>query len=673
MPMRRLLTSFAIVVTALSPAVDASVQKLTLASVSDLTELSLEELMEVEVTSVSRKKQMLSEAAAAVYVISQEDIRRSGATSIPEVLRLVPGLQVARINSNKWAVTSRGFNGLFANKLLVLIDGRSVYTPLFAGVRWDAQDTLLEDVERIEVIRGPGGTLWGANAVNGVINIITKSAKRTQGALVSGGGGDQERGFGAVRYGGALGRGAYMRLYARYFDRDDFEDALGGDAGDRWKMYRGGFRMDWDVSGRDALTLQGDVYDGEAGQSISLPSLSPPSVVAVEEDFDTSGGNVLTRWGWTFSDSSDLALQLYYDHTRRTDLNLVERRDTYDVDFQHRFPLPGGQEVVWGLGYRYTRDRTEGTFAVSFDPGRRSDELWSAFVQDEMHFLDDRLRIILGSKFEENDYAGFEAQPNARVLWKPARDHTLWAAVSRAVRTPSRSDTDIRINFDIFAVPGAPPTLLSIFGSDIESEDLLAYEIGYRGEPSERLSVDMAAFFNIYKHLVTREPGVPFVETDPPPAHMVQPFTFDNKMDGETFGAEAALKLRVTEAWRLIAGYSWLKMDLSLDGSSGDTVSLSAEGSSPRHQFNVRSHLDLPRKVEFDAALYYVDDLPAQGVPDYTRVDARLGWRPTDGLELSLALQNIFDKRHPEFVSVVSGLSSCEAPRSVYGKITWEF
>lgn len=666
------MTSFAILVASLPPAVDASVQELTLASVSNLTELSLEELMEVEVTSVSRKKQMLSEAAAAVYVISQEDIRRSGATSIPEALRLVPGIQVARINSNKWAVSSRGFNGLFANKLLVLIDGRSVYTPLFAGVHWDAQDTLLEDVERIEVIRGPGGTLWGANAVNGVINIITKSARSTQGALASGGGGDKERGFGAVRHGGALGQDAYMRLYAKYFDRDDFEDALGGDAGDRWKMYRGGFRMDWDISARDALTLQGDAYEGEAGQSIDLPSLSPPSVVTAKDDFDTSGGNVLARWGRKFSDSSDLALQLYYDQTRRTDLNLKERRNTYDMDFQHRFHMPGGQEVVWGLGYRYTRDRTEGTFAVSFDPDRRSDELWSAFVQDELHFLDDRLRIIVGSKFEENDYTGLEVQPNARVLLKPATEHTLWAAVSRAVRTPTRSDTDIRINFS--ATPGAPPTLFSIFGSDIESEDLLAYEAGYRGEPSERLSVDIAAFFNIYKHLVTREPDVPFPETDPPPAHLVLPFTLDNKLDGETYGAEAAAKLRVTEAWRLIAGYSWLKMDLSLDGSSTDNSTLPRlEGSSPRHQFNVRSHLDLSRGVEFDTALYHVDNLPAQGVPDYTRVDARLGWRPRDGLELSLAIQNIFDKRHPEFASIISGLSSGEVPRGIYGKATWEF
>ncbi|MBI5186694.1 MAG: TonB-dependent receptor plug domain-containing protein [Nitrospinae bacterium] len=533
--------------------------------VRDLIELGFEKLAQVNITSVSKKEENLLDAAAAVYVVTQEDIRRSGAASIPEALRMVPGLQVARIDANKWAITSRGFNGRYASKLLVLMDGRSIYTPLFAGVYWEVQDTLLEDVDRIEVIRGPGATLWGANAVNGVINIITKKAGETQGGLATGGGGDEERGFGGLRYGGKLNGNASYRAYAKYFNRDSFVDESGKDGTDEWDQYRGGFRVDWDSSQDDSLTFQGDAYSGNAGQTMTQPALAPPYSRTFDGDINVSGENVLARWKRSFSSSSDMEIQLYYDNNEygeedvgRSDL------DIFDLDFQHRFMLGERHQVIWGLGYRYIHGKFDSSFAVSFDPENRADHLFTAFLQDEIAIIHDRLHLIVGSKFEHNDYTGSEAQPNGRLVWTPDPRHTVWTAISRAVRTPSWSDHGIRINF--LAFPGFDgSTVLSSLngGRNFDSEELLAYELGYRLQPSDRLFFDLSTFYNVYNNLLTSEPGAPFYETTPAPAHLATPLRFGNKMDGETYGVEAAATWDVTEAWRLMAGYSWLNMDLN--------------------------------------------------------------------------------------------------------------
>jgi iron complex outermembrane receptor protein len=494
----------------------------------DLTKMTLEDLMDVEVTSVSKKAEKLSDAAAAIFVITQEDIRRSGVTSIPEALRMAPGIEVARIDENKWAITSRGFNRRCANKLLVLIDGRTVYTPLFSGVYWDIQDTLLEDLDRIEVIRGPGAALWGANAVNGVINIITKQANNTQGGLVSGGSGTEERGFASGRFGGLIGKEVYYRVYAKYSERDPFEsfavpnlshgdfnipsgsclhchDRLNTQKRERngWETLQGGFRLDWQRTSSDSLTLQGDIYGSNSGESLTVASFTYPFARDFTNEPSKAGGNILARWKYSFCNSSDMALQLYYDRTEGGEASAKEFRDTFDLDFQYRFAPNKRQEVMLGLGYRYTREDFEDSFTYLLYPQSRDDQLFSTFIQDEIEIMPSRLRLILGSKFEHNDYTGFEIQPNARLLWKPHALHTLWAAVSRAVRIPSRAEHDIQINAlvlppGISQNPGPLPVLVSFFGNnDFDSEELLAYEIGYRTLIHDLVSIDVAAFYNI--------------------------------------------------------------------------------------------------------------------------------------------------------------------------------
>lgn len=641
---------------------------------SGLMKMSIEELMEVKIFSVSKKEEKLFQSPAAIYVITGEDIRRSGARSIPEALRLAPGLQVARIDANKWAISSRGFNRRFANKLLVLMDGRSVYTPFFAGVYWDVQDTMLEDVDRIEVIRGPGATLWGANAVNGVINIITKNAGDTRGGIVTGGSGNEETGFGGLRYGGKLGKSAFYSVYAKYFKRDNFVDGMGKEGGDEWDVLRSGFRIDHNLSGNNSLTLQGDVYNGDKDLKATTTSLTPPFSSIIEDDVDISGGNLLGRWKHIFSDRSDMALQSYYDRTERKSANFKEIRDIFDLDFQHRFLLGERNEFILGLGYRFITDNTNGSFSFSLDPANRDDHLFSSFVQDEITLIKNRLRMIMGSKFEYNDYVGFEIQPNGRLLWTPSPQHTVWGAISRAVRTPSRADHDMRINTSVFPGSGGPSNVLSLFGSrDFDSENLIAYELGYRLQPIDRFFVDIATFYNKYENLRTFEPDTPFSETTPSPSHLVIPLRVDNKLEGETYGVEIAGTWDVTEYWRLMAWYTWLDIQLHLYSSSGDTTAEVDEGESPDYQFHFRSYLQLPWNLEMDTALYYVDSLPAQDVSNYLRFDARLGWRPAKSLEISFAVQNLFDDVHPEFITNEGGAIATEIGRNFFGTITLRF
>jgi len=647
---------------------DLSSGEKTLArEMAELSKLTFEDLMNLEITSVSKKAQKVSEAAAAIFVITSEDIRRSGVTSIPEALRMVPGLQVARIDASKWAITSRGFNDRFANKLLVLIDGRSVYTPLYSGVFWDLQDTLLEDVERIEVIRGPGATLWGANAVNGIINIITKQAKETQGGLVTAGTGTEERGFGSVRYGSKLNDDTCYRVYAKYFDRD-----IGVDGVDNWHVVRGGFRVDWEPANGNSLTLQGDIYDDKIGDRISVASLDDPYTQTLDGDRESSGFNLLTRWKHVISDTSDMTLQLYYDRTKQNTIILDEIRDTFDIDFQHRFLLSKRQELIWGLGYRFTCDDINNTFSMSLYPDSRDDNLFSVFVQDEIILVDDRLHLTLGSKFEHNDYTGFEIQPNARLMWTPHSRHSIWTAVSRAVRTPSRAEVDLRRNIQVFPL-GSSLAVGSFIGTrDFDSEELIAYELGYRVQPMDRLSLDIAAFFNDYDNLRTREPGEPFYETSPSPPHLVIPYTSDNKMEGETYGVELAANWQALDWWRLQAAYTYLQIQLHLAGDSECILAEKIEGESP-HKISFRSFMELFRDLEFDLWVRYVDNLPSQDIGSYIALDARLSWRLFNDLELSVVGQNLLDSDHPEFLSDMLATPLTEVERSVYGKITWSF
>jgi iron complex outermembrane receptor protein len=642
----------------------------------DLTELSLEDLMNIEVTSVSRKPQQLSEAAAAVYVLTGEEIRRSPSSSIPDALRMVPGVQVAKIDCNKWAVTARGFNGNFANKLLVLIDGRSVYTPLFSGVYWDAQDVPLEDVDRIEVIRGPGATLWGANAVNGVINIITKTPEETTGGILSLSTGSTERGLGTFRYGRAYGTDLSFRVYGKFFDRDNAVFPNGAEASDHWRISRGGFRVGWEPSSANSLTLQGDIYDGIAGATYAFPTVSPPYFELVEGETAVSGGNLLTHWTHLFSPTSDASFQVYYDRTERRGALEREDRNTFDFDFQHRYDASWRFELLWGLGYRLSNDKNYGEPHALMVPKSRTDDLYSAFAQVDIAVLKDRLSLILGSKFEHNDYTGFEFQPNGRILWTPHRDHTLWAAISRAVRTPSRVEYGSQISWYTtpplsLANPTPYPVVLTLVGNpEYESEVLLAHEVGYRFRPEERVSIDLAAFYNTYDKLrITqrRDPIPNFAE-----GFVTIPIEFTNNLEAETYGLELALDWYLSRNLRARAGYSYLQMDLQPIGETTDTVHVEADGDVPRHQFALQTAADLPKELSLNLQFRYVEALPHLAVDSYVEMDARLGWRVFTSIEVAVVGRNLLHDSHPEFKSELSNVYT-EVERDVSVSLVWRF
>jgi iron complex outermembrane receptor protein len=630
-------------------------------SIGELKQLNVEDLMNVQVTSVARHPERLIEAASAIQVITQEDIRRSGATSIPEALRLADNLQVAQKNSHDWAISSRGFNTALANKLLVMIDGRTVYTPLYSGVFWDVQDYVLADIERIEVISGPGGTLWGANAVNGVINIITKSAKDTQGLYAQAGGGSRPQDFADLRYGGALSPDTQFRIYGKYFDRGSEVLANGDSASDSWRQGRGGFRVDSDASTIDKLTLQGDVYGGHEDEQTGGTS-------------DTSGENVLGRWSRRISDTSDLGLQSYIDRTHTSNpaaaliINGLEfagpgifKDDltTYDVDFQHRFRVGTANSVVWGWGFRYSHDVVNNAPSLAFLPPTLDRDLYSIFAQDEIALRSD-LSLTLGSKLERNNYTGFEIEPNVRLSWILNSKEALWGAVSRAVRTPSRIDQD-------FSEAAPPHFVILEGGSDFKSESVVAYELGYRVQLDRQLSASVSSFFNHYDDIRS---------TTITPTTLL-PFFFANGLEGDTYGLEFTSNYQVTDTWSLHAGYTLLKEHLHVKPGQVDINDALNETADPQHQFSLRSSLNLPRHMEFDTALRWVDTLHNNNgavvgtVPSYFEMDSHLAWHASDRLEFALVGQNLLHNRHPEY-----GFPSPARPeieRTAYGKFTWHY
>lgn len=642
----------------------------------DLTDLSLEDLLNTKVTSVSKKEQSLSKAAAAIFVLTQEDIRRSGATNIPDLLRIVPGLDVAQINANSWAISARGFNHQYSDKLLVMIDGRSVYTPLFAGVYWDTQDVPLQDIDRIEVIRGPGATVWGANAVNGVINIITKSAADTQGGLLIAGGGTEELALGTAQYGGKIGRDTSYRVFTKYLDDNHFPNLSGQNGEDGWHLSHAGFRSDTSLSRKDSITFQGDLYGGNEGANFGhIVSIVP----AVNENVDGSatlnGGNLLTRWNHIFSSRSDTSLQLYFGRDERDGPESRDDQNSFDLDFQHHLALGTRHDLIWGADYRRSVDQTQGTIDQAWLPANRSLRLFSTFVQDEMVLKPDRVFFTVGTKVENNYFSGWDLDPSARVAWTPNKKDTFWAAVSRANRSPSRREEDADINIAALPGPGGVPALLTLLGNpDQKSEHVLAYEAGYRAQPVVPCSIDVAAFFNSYTDLATTESGSPFLVVNPPPSHLVFPLVWGNKMHGTTDGVEVSGNWKVNDRWTLSPGYALLQMRLHTDPTSQDTTTLAdTEGSSPRHQAQLRSHLNLPRRFVWDASAYFVERLPAQQVPSYTRLDTQLSRQLGEGLELSLVGQNLVQDHHLESNDQLTSLDPTQVKRSAYAKIAWRF
>jgi iron complex outermembrane recepter protein len=624
-----------------------------LKSSASYADLSIEQLMNESVTTVSKKEQRLGDAAAAISVLSNDDIRRSGATTIADALRLVPGVQVASIDSGNWAVSARGFNSQFSNKLLVMIDGRTVYSPLFSGVYWDAQQMLLDDVDRIEVIRGPGATVWGANAVNGVINIVSKSAKDTQGGLLYGGGGDVHLALGGARYGGKISEDTYYRVYGTYQLNDQFRLADGQPANDNWDITKGGFRIDHYTKTEGHATWQGDAYTGNLADHTG----------------DLNGFNTLGRWSMRLSERSSYEMQAYFDHTYRNDSLAEASVDTADLSFQHTFGLGERNDVIWGAGYRFVNSQLSkaNSPAITILDDEIPLHLFSAFVQDDLKIIPDKLTFTLGTKLEHNDFTGVEVQPSARLVFKPAENQSLWAAVSRAVRTPSEAEGKDFIRFITGAPemgPGGGFYLPTFSGNpEAESEDVIAYELGYRIQPNQRLSVDVATFYNQYSGLLGGQPTgfIPGV-----PVGIITSASF-NGIDGESYGGEATVTVAPTDSVRLSASYSLLRMQMhGSPTDAAETIELNA----PTHQLVLRSAFDLTGQISLDAQLRYVDNV--QSIPAYLAADLRLSYRPIDNLELALVGQNLLDSGHPEQTSPL-GLPNAEVPRSVYGTITWHF
>ena len=683
---------FMFLLAMISPNLSFSANEKSFPEEDEILEMDIRQLMQMEVTvtSVSKRPEQLHKTASAIYVLTQEDIRRSGAVNIMEALRMVPGVLVSKLNQNRYAISIRGFNQrLGSDKLLVLMDGRSIYSPVQAGVFWIGQDTVLEDIERIEVIRGPGAALWGSNAVAGVINIITKSAGKTQGGLVAGGAGTEERGFATLRYGGKLDNGLNYRVYGKYRDRDSGVDANGNGSFDSKQMGQGGFRTDWQVNKQDELTMQGDYYRLNSdldftSRFVSLAAGSTPfQGTNVQE-----GANFLTRWKRTFEDASSYQLQMYYDRLKRKSGvpfdNIV---DQLDIDFQHNFLLANVHNFSWGLNYRYAHFDLETTSIIQNT--KSETHLASLFLHDEIQLIPKELSLILGTKIEHNVFTGFEFQPSIRTAWNPNPNHTIWAAFSRAVRLPTVTDQNVTINRALIPAPGIfgtgnPTLFLQTPNNRTKAEVLLAYELGYRIKAHEKLSFDVTAYYFDYDNLLQFNDGAPSFFQPGPPVHDILPVFIDNSVKAEIYGVELSGQWQVLRNWRLSGSYTFADIQMhSFSGAPIDSGALNSAGKfeaelEPSHIFNIRSYLNLPHNLEFDTFYYYVSSRSTptsqfnfQSIPEYGRLDVRLGWKPMKNVDLSFVAQNLLDPSHPELRELLE--VSSESQRSFYLKATLKF
>jgi iron complex outermembrane recepter protein len=638
------LRRFALIVVSVLTSTIVFSQTTADVSPTTLKKLTMEELMNIEVTTVSKRPEKLTEAASAIQVITREDIIRSAATSVPEALRLCPNLQVAQVSSQHWIISARGFNSTFANKLLVMINGRTVYSPLFAGVFWDAQNVLLEDVDRIEVISGPGGTLWGANAVNGVINIITKNASETQGLYASVSAGYALRHLAEARYGGSIGSKLFYRVYGQHRERNHTTLPSGEDNRDRWRLMQAGFQVDWLPTNANDVTVRGNIYGG-------LQRTTP-------DNSNIDGQNVLARWAHRFSEKSDLTAQVYFDRTWRKDVpgSMKDELGTYDVDLQHHFMIGRSHNIVWGAGYRMMKDKTQnGTLFVGFIPKDRDMHLVSTFVQDEITVIPSTLKLTIGSKFQHNVFTGFEVQPSGRLAWMVTKHNTLWTAVSRAVRMPSRIDVDYHI--PAYHVPPDQPSVDG--GPNFVSEKVISYELGYRVQPSQNLSLSLAGFYSVWDDLYSVEP-LPGTVT----------YQIQNGVEGDSRGFEFAANYQPADLWRLRGGYTYFDKQLeNKPGNNTDPSALSNLGSDAPHQFSIQSILDLPANFQFDVVVRYVDDQPSTQfnpeIPSYFNLDSRIAWNFRH-LEVAVAGQNLLKEFHSEYGGI-------QIPRNVNGRVTWRF
>ena len=639
--------------------------------------LSLQELGNIEVTTASKQPERVMNTSAAIYVITQEDIDRSGATNLPEVLRLAPGVEVARIDSSKWSIGIRGFGSRLARDVLVLIDGRTVYSTLLAGTYWEVQNVMIEDVDRIEVIRGPGGTIWGPNAVNGVINIITKSSKDTHGELVSAEAGNIKTGLADARYGSGTSGNFNYRVYAMGFDRGPQYHPDGNNF-DAWRAAQGGFRTDWSRGPRDSFTVQGDIYAEGAGEAVGATYYTPPYSQTLYGTARLSGGNLLGRWQRVFEEGKDFQLQAFYDRTVRLEPNFDDLRNTYDVDLLDRFRLPGRQQISWGLGARFSRgDNPVVVSGLTFEPDPRTDRLLTAFLQDEINLVDKRLTLTAGTKFLRTNFTGWQLQPTGRILWTPTSNQSVWAAFTHAVRTPSDAEENFSL-LGYIGYDGTPPTGMPFFARfnpnpNFRSEELNGYELGYRLLVHKAVYLDIASFFNHYGDLFSEDvTGSPYVVNSPATGiYLLLPADFGNGLTGTTKGVEFAPEWRPLPFWRLRASYSYLQMDIKKSAGSLDIGTAHiTEGSSPKHEVTILSGLDFAKVLSLDVTYRYVSDLPALKIPAYSTADVRFDYQPNRQFKLSFVGRNLFQPHHDEFSGVDPG-PTVGIKRSLYGQLTW--
>lgn len=642
-----------------------------------LADASLEELMNIEVTSVSKKPQRLASTAASVFVITAEDIRRSGITILPELLRLAPGVQVARLAAGGWAISIRGFNDAYANKLLVLIDGRSVYNEFYSGVFWDTLNTSVDDIERIEMIRGPGAAMWGTNAVNGVINVITKSAKVTQGGLIAGGGGSEATSTGSVRYGGEVA-GAYMRVGAQNVTYDPFS-LLDSSSPSRGSVNRGGdFRLDWDVSAKDSLQVSGGIYNSSLGLMVPSATVSAPNAPAADDHINTSGGNVVARWQRTISETSSIEVHFSYEHMLRNDPQDIAAIRSIDFGFQQHLLAGSRNDVIWGVTIRDDNFHSTPTPALTINPSNASRDEAAVFGQDEIALVPDKLKFIVGAQISRTATVGYAIQPTGRLLWTPTDTLSTWIAVSRAVRTPSLEERGLDFLEPPIAIPSGSPYIPSLLGianalgnPAARSETVLAYEAGQRVQASRSISFDVSTFYSVYHHLASFSTGVPVLQFASGMPYLIIPVTSGNDRFGESYGAELASTWNATSRWRLTGGYSWLRVETRPYAGVVNTDEF-PPGASPHHQWDLRSNFDLTRTVQIDTALYYYAGMRQAGIPQHLRGDLRIGWRPSPKIEFSIGVQDAFEANHLEGQDTRFGQIS-QVPRNFYGKATWRF
>jgi iron complex outermembrane receptor protein len=639
---------------------------------TDLTKMDLEDLLNVEVTSVSRREQKLSKTGAAIFVISQEDIRRSGATNIPDILRMAPGVDVARLDDNTWAISIRGFAQTFADKVLVLIDGRSVYSQTFSGVFWDQQDVPLEDIDRIEVIRGPGGTMWGANAVNGVINIITKKAGETQGGIVSASTGSKDRAGGLMQYGGQLGDAGFYRIFGQYSNTAASDTPSGPPVDDSRGMAHGGFRADMTLSPLDTLTVEADFLRTEGADSLTA-SLPNQGILDFSVDpVRSSVGDLLARWNHTLPDAGEISLQAYFNYFNRFNFGLHQVERVGDLDFQHHLRIKNRHEVVWGLGYRVADSNIQGNEEIQILPVQRIDPLYSAFIQDEIKIADS-LWLTVGSKFEHNAYTGFTNEPSAQLVWTPTERQTVWVSAAKAIRQPSRADYGLQVNVGTVPLPQGGYGVVTLQGDpNPDTEVLHDFEAGYRANLTHRLSLDFTVFLSYYQHLQTQEPETPYFMQSNGPPYLVIPIAYSFQAHARDYGSEIFANWDVTRGWKISPGVTLLHMFLAPNPGSFDTSVALTPGYSPAQQYLVRSFVNLPHRIEWDQTIGYVSRLTSGDIPAYVRVDTRFGRRLGESGELSVGGQNLLQPRHAEFPDFQS-YNDLLIQRSVSARITWHF